>query len=200
MESVKDYLDRLEINNNILNKQLREVYVSKVVYFREDKIVYFHLTSKSIISYETLESLKGEIKSKLSYFKDIKIKISYTGLDRKENKDIIKMYWMNIVYILKTLCPSISRWYKQIEYLCIEDNLKIKLPKGLFYDRLMKLNIVYILKSVIIEELGIDLNINIEKAVDEVVDVKRIIRKTDRILEDKIKELEISSKQENTID
>ncbi|MBQ6632105.1 MAG: PHP domain-containing protein, partial [Romboutsia sp.] len=200
MESVKDYLDRLEINNNVLNKQLREVYVSKVVYFREDKIVYFHLTSKSIISYETLESLKGEIKSKLSYFKDIKIKISYTGLDRKENKDIIKMYWMNIVYILKTLCPSISGWYKQIEYLCIEDNLKIKLPKGLFYDRLMKLNIVYILKSVLIEELGIDLNINIEKAVDEVVDVKRIIRKTERIVEDKIKELEISSKQEKTID
>ena len=45
MESVKDYLDRLEINNNILNKQLKDVYVSKVVYFREDKIVYFHLTS-----------------------------------------------------------------------------------------------------------------------------------------------------------
>ena len=200
MESVKDYLDRLEINNNILNKQLKEVYVSKVIYFREDKIVYFHLTSKSIISYEILESLKIEIKSKLSYFKDIKIKISYTGLDRKENKDIIKMYWMNIVYILKTLCPSISGWYKQIEYLCIEDNLKIKLPKGLFYDRLMKLNIVYILKSVLIEELGIDLNINIEKAVDEVVDVKRIIRKTERIVEDKIKELEISSKQEKTID
>ena len=43
MESIKDYLDRLEINNNILNKQLKDVYVSKVVYFREDKIVYFHL-------------------------------------------------------------------------------------------------------------------------------------------------------------
>ena len=56
MESVKDYLDRLEINNNILNKQLKDVYVSKVVYFREDKIVYFHLTSKSIISYDILDS------------------------------------------------------------------------------------------------------------------------------------------------
>ena len=71
------------------------------------------------------------------FFNDIKIKISYTGLDRKENKDLIKMYWANIVYILKSLCPSISGWYKQIEYLCIEDYLKIKLPKGIFYDRLM---------------------------------------------------------------
>ena len=75
MESVKDYLDRLEINNNILNKQLKDVYVSKVVYFREDKIVYFHLTSKSIISYDILDSLKEELKLKLSYFKDI-LKIS----------------------------------------------------------------------------------------------------------------------------
>ena len=114
MESVKDYLDRLEINNNILNKQLKDVYVSKVVYFREDKIVYFHLTSKSIISYVHLDTLKEELKLKLSYFKDIKIKISYIGLDRKENKDIIKMYWMNIVYIFKALCPSIAGWYKQI--------------------------------------------------------------------------------------
>ena len=97
METVKDYLDRLEINNNILNKQLKDVYVSRVVYFKEDKIVYFHLTSKYIISYEVLEDLKEDLKLKLSYFKDIKIKISYTGFDRKENKDIIKMYWMNIV-------------------------------------------------------------------------------------------------------
>lgn len=141
MESVKDYLDRLEINNNILNKQLKDVYVSKVVYFKEDKIVYFHLTSKSIINYEILDSLKEELKPKLSYFKDIKIKISYTGFDRKESKDIIKMYWVNIVYILKTLCPSILGWYKQIEYLCLDDSLKIKLPKGLFYDRLMKFNL-----------------------------------------------------------
>ena len=76
LESVKDYLDRLEINNNILNKQLKDVYVSKVVYFKEDKIVYFHLTSKSIINYEILDSLKEELKPKLSYFKNIKIPYS----------------------------------------------------------------------------------------------------------------------------
>ena len=68
MESVKDYLDRLEINNNILNKQLKDVYVSKVVYFREDKIVYFHLTSKSIISYDILDTFKRRVKIKAFVF------------------------------------------------------------------------------------------------------------------------------------
>ena len=200
MESVKEYLDRLEINNNILNKQLKDVYVSKVIYFREDKIVYFHLTSKSIISYEILESLKIEIKSKLSYFKDIKIKISYTGLDRKENKDIIKMYWMNILYILKQLCPSIAGWYKQVEYLCIDDMMKIKIPKGIFYDRLIKQNVVYVLKNILNEELGIDLDIIIEKAIDEEVNIEKIIRKTENITNEKVKELEIKSNEEEKED
>ena len=55
MDSVKEYLDKLEINNTILSKQLKEVYIQKVVYFKEDKIVYFYLTSKDIVSYELLD-------------------------------------------------------------------------------------------------------------------------------------------------
>ena len=66
--------------------------------------------------------------------------------------------------------------------------------------RLMKLNIAYILKSRLNEELGIDINITIEKAIDEEVDVKRIIRKSERIVEEKIRELEINSKEEKSND
>ena len=91
METIKEYLDKLEINNNILAKQLKEVYINKVTYFKEDKIFYFYLTSKCIVSYELLEMFREELKEKLTYFKDIKIKIRYTGLDRKKNKDIIKL-------------------------------------------------------------------------------------------------------------
>ena len=57
LDSVKDYLDRLKINNNILNKQLKDVYVSKVVYFREDKIgkkLYINFT-QGYPSYITIE-------------------------------------------------------------------------------------------------------------------------------------------------
>ncbi len=195
METIKEYLDKLEINNNILSSQLKEVYINKVVYFKEDKVVYFYLTSKTIMSYEVLEMFREELKEKLNYFQDIKIKIRYTGLDRKKNKDIIKMYWMNIIYILKQLCPSIAGWYRQVEYLCIDDLLKIKLPKGLFYERLIKQNVVYVLKSILSEELGIDLNIQIEKAIDEDINIEKIMRKTDKITEDRIKELEISSRE-----
>ena len=39
MESVKDYLEKLCINNNILNKQLADVNISKVTYFKEEKLI-----------------------------------------------------------------------------------------------------------------------------------------------------------------
>ncbi|RDY24753.1 PolC-type DNA polymerase III [Romboutsia maritimum] len=192
MESVKEYLDKLEINNSILLKQMKDVYINRVVYFKEDKIVYFYLTSKDIVSYELLDSFREELMNKLDYFRNIKLKIRYTGLDRKANKDIIKKYWSNIIYILKSLCPSIEGWKKQVEFLCLEDNLKIKLPKGLFYDRLMKKNIVHVLKSILSEELGLDLNITLERAIDEKVNVDRLIKRNDREIEEKVRELEVN--------
>ncbi len=60
----------------------------------------------------------------------------------------------------------------------------------------MKLNIAYVLKTRLNEELGIDLNITMEKAIDEEIDVKRIIRKSERVVEEKIRELEINAKEE----
>ena len=38
METVKDYLDKLEIKNSILAKQLKETYINRVVYFKEDRV------------------------------------------------------------------------------------------------------------------------------------------------------------------
>ena len=180
MDSVKEYLDKLEINNTILSKQLKEVYIQKVVYFKEDKIVYFYLTSKDIVSYELLDKFRDELLYTLDYFKDIRVKIRYTGLDRKTNKDIIKRYWNNILYILKSLCPAIEGWYKKVEYMCLDDVLKIKLPKDLFYEKLMRKNVIHVLKTALSEELGIDINIVLERAIDENISISKIIERTDR--------------------
>ena len=69
MDNVKDYLEKLEIKNSRLEKQLKEVQVSKVVYFKEDRIVYMYLLSKEMISHEILDLLKEELLGKLKYFK-----------------------------------------------------------------------------------------------------------------------------------
>ncbi|MDR0879313.1 MAG: PolC-type DNA polymerase III [Clostridioides sp.] len=192
MQTVKEYLDKLEINNSILERQLKEVFIKKVVYFKEDKIVYFYLTSKDIVSHDFLNVFRDELAGKLDYFKEIRIKIRFTGYERAKYKDIIKKYWVNIIYILKTLCPSISVWQKNVEYMCIDEDLKIKLPKEMFYDRLMERNVVSVLKNVLNEELGIDLNITIEKAVDVEIDRDKIIARSEQRIVEKIKALEFA--------
>ena len=195
MDSVKEYLDKLEINNSILDRQLKEVYIQRVVYFKEDKIVYFHLTSKDIVLHDFLDMLSKELSNKLGYFRKIKIKIKFTGLDRAKNKDIVKKYWSNILYILKSMCPAIAGWQKQVEYMCLGNNLKIKLPKNIFYDRLMSKNAIHVLNNVFIEELGMDLNITLEKAVDSEIDIDSIIKNSDSELEERIKALELKESE-----
>ena len=50
MDSIKDYLSKLEIKNDFLYKKLSDVFVTKVVYYKENKTFYIYLSSKDIIS------------------------------------------------------------------------------------------------------------------------------------------------------
>lgn len=197
MDNVKDYLEKLEIKNIRLEKQLKEVQVSKVVYFKEDRVIYMYLISKEIISHEILDLLREELLGKLKYFKNIRIKIKFTGFGRKSEKDIIKAYWHNIIYILKNICPAIEGWKKQIEYMCLDNMLKIKIPKDIFYEKLKKNNIEEVIRNILLEELGIDYEVKVEKAIGEKIDKKKLIEKADKEIEDLIKELDFDVKEEH---
>ncbi|WP_343343268.1 PolC-type DNA polymerase III [Terrisporobacter petrolearius] len=190
MDNIKDYLEKLEIKNSRLEKQLKEVQVSKVVYFKEEKIFYMYLVSKDIISHEILDELREELLCKLKYFKNIRLKIKFNGFGRKSDKDIVKNYWHNILYILKKICPAIEGWKKQVEYMCLDNMLKIKIPKDIFYEKLKKNNIEDVIRNVLLEELGVDYQVKVEKAVSDKTDIKKLIEKTDKEIEDLIKEME----------
>ena len=197
MDNVKDYLEKLEIKNSRLEKQLKEVQVSKVVYFKEDRIVYMYLLSKEMISHEILDLLKEELLGKLKYFKNIRIKIKFTGFGRKSEKDIVKTYWNNIIYILKKICPAIEGWKKQVEFMCLDNTLKIKIPKEIFYEKLKKNNIEDVIRNVLLEELGIDYNVQVEKAVNEKIDKKKILERIDKETEELIREMDFDVIEEN---
>ena len=197
MDNVKDYLEKLEIKNSRLEKQLKEVQVSKVVYFKEDRIVYMYLLSKEMISHEILDLLKEELLGKLKYFKNIRIKIKFTGFGRKSEKDIVKTYWNNILYILKKICPAIEGWKKQVEFMCLDNTLKIKIPKEIFYEKLKKNNIEDVIRNVLLEELGIDYNVQVEKAVNEKIDKKKILERIDKETEELIREMDFDVLEEN---
>lgn len=193
MDSIKDYLKKLEIKNDFLYKKLSDVLVTKVVYYKENKIFYIYLSSKEIISYDILSSLREALLEELDYFSDIRIKMRYNGLSRKSNKDIVKKNWDNILHILKDLSPAIEGWKHNVEYMCIDDTLKIKIPKSMIYDSLKSKNCEYIIRHVFLEEFSIDLKVILEKAVDEKVDIKKILEKMDKEMEEKVREMQISS-------
>ena len=46
MDSIKDYLSKLEIKNDFLYKKLSDVFVTKVVYYKENKTFYIYLSSR----------------------------------------------------------------------------------------------------------------------------------------------------------
>ena len=117
----------------------------------------------------------------------------YNGLSRKSNKDIVKKNWDNILHILKDLSPAIEGWKHNVEYMCIDDTLKIKIPKSMIYDSLKSKNCEYIIRHVFLEEFSIDLKVILEKAVDEKVDIKKILEKMDKEMEEKVREMQISS-------
>ena len=193
MDSIKDYLSKLEIKNDFLYKKLSDVFVTKVVYYKENKTFYIYLSSKEIISYDILSSLREALLEELDYFSDIRIKMRYNGLSRKSNKDIVKKNWDNILHILKDLSPAIEGWKHNVEYMCIDDTLKIKIPKSMIYDSLKSKNCEYIIRHVFLEEFSIDLKVILEKAVDEKVDIKKILEKMDKEMEEKVREMQISS-------
>ena len=193
MDSIKDYLKKLEIKNDFLYKKLSDVLVTKVVYYKENKIFYIYLSSKEIISYDILSSLREALLEELDYFSDIRIKMRYNGLSRKSNKDIVKKNWDNILHILKDLSPAIEGWKHNVEYMCIDDTLKIKIPKSMIYDSLKSKNCEYIIRHVFLEEFSIDLKVILEIAVDEKLDIKKILEKMDKEMEEKVREMQISS-------
>ena len=183
----------IALENYFLYKKLSDVFVTKVVYYKENKTFYIYLSSKEIISYDILSSLREALLEELDYFSDIKIKIRYNGLSRKSNKDIVKKNWDNVLHILKSISPAIEGWKKNVEYMCIDDTLKIKIPKTMLYDSLKSKHCEEIIRHAFLEDFSIDLNVILEKAVDEKVDRKKLMEKMEREMEEKVREMQISS-------
>lgn len=195
MDNIINYIEKLDIKDNIIKKVFTNVLVEKIVYFKEDKIVYFYLSSKSIISNEILKNTELIFKEKLDYFNDVKFKVTYLGFEKKEVKDIIKSYWKNIYFIIKSICPSIIGYEKEIEYMCIDDILKIKIPKEIFYDSLIEKDFINILKNTLNDELKLDLKIDLEKAIEKPFDVNLSQEKLEEELNEKVKLLKATEKE-----
>ncbi|OPJ57129.1 PolC-type DNA polymerase III [Alkalithermobacter paradoxus] len=195
MEKLKEYLDKLNIVNINGNIDLKNMFLKKILYFKENRTIYLYITSKNIINLRDIESLEELIKSKLDYFNNIKIKIRYDISHKEDMGKIIQLYWNNITHVIKSLMPSSSFMFNDIVWKIEKSTLYIEIKDELLYKRLISKNAPYSIKNIINEELGIDISVEFVLNKENDIDLNEYIMKqeqeTDSIL-DKLRLKEVS--------
>ena len=180
MKNFIDFLESIEITKESMIRGFEDVVIDRVLFKKKSGICIFYLSCKSVILHERLENIKREIEKKLCPpINSIKIISKIDGYEKKALKNIIKKYWPNIFYLIKQNCPSVLAYNKDLEHLCLDDILKIKAPNEFIFKRLKEKNIDDKIKEMIFEELGIEVDVILEKAKEnkhEENELKKIIR------------------------
>ncbi|SHJ44293.1 PolC-type DNA polymerase III [Tepidibacter formicigenes] len=179
MEGIKEYLTKIGLDKVKLDSTFNNVCIKKILYFREDKIVYIFLESNKILKINTLKKLEIEIKNKLDYFNSIRIKVRYKDLDINNIINILDSYWNNILFVIKSLVPSINCICNEIKWKYEDNSFKISINDEILYKRLTIKNASYSIKNIINEELGLDLNVNFILQPKETLDLQEYMSKKD---------------------
>ena len=181
MKNFIEFLESIEISKESLTKGFEELIIDRTILKKKSGICVFYLSSKSVVLHERLENIRKEMEKKLCPPIDsIKVILKIEGYEKKPLKKVIKKYWPNIFYLIKQNCPSVLAYSNDLEHLCIDDLLKIKAPNEFIFNRLKEKELDEKIKTMIFEELGIEVNVILEKAKEnkhEEDEIKKIIKK-----------------------
>ena len=155
MQSLAAYLNKIKIADGFKKEQMENLYVKKIVYYRENKVLNIHMDSKSIMDVDFISKLEGAIKIALCHFKDVKIKMKYTDLDVEDKNGLIKSYWKHIIKYIELSMPSIKNFVKDMSWRLENDNLTIEMPCDFLINMIKNKKLEYGIKSTIAQELGV---------------------------------------------
>lgn len=77
METAREYIKKIGIDVQELHPSIGDAFLSKAVYFREDKALDIHLEPKEVIVAEELSKLQDHIRLKLDWLERVRIKVFY---------------------------------------------------------------------------------------------------------------------------
>lgn len=167
MEFLNDFFTNLKVKDRRILTELEGVEIKKKIFNRKKKILKLYLESPNILRNSTLDIAKNKIKSNMNkYIDDVVIVVEYIGMEKKSSKAIFSRYWDNILYFIEKKIPSVRAYIDNVEYMTIDNILKIKLPNTFIYNRFKSSGLDIAIKSMILDELGIDFDIVVEKAVE----------------------------------
>lgn len=181
MESLLDVFQKLDIHKKGFKKDFEDATVTKISINKKNGKIKFYLSSKNVISHELLDEAKYEVSKKIKQKKDdIGFTVSIKYNEKKDRKDLIKTYWKNIFYLMKLECPSIRAYSDSVEYMFLKEELKIKAPNRMIFNRLLEKKLDQKIKLMILQELNYDIDVIFECAVEnknDVTYIERILKK-----------------------
>ena len=179
MLTLYDYLLKMGIKEQSNKIKTKEIFFNKIVYYKENKAIDIYVSCKKIQNSEELKKLELLTKKQLKYFQEVKLILTYNELDINNVYSMLTEYWDNILFVLKTLVPSISFLPNELSWNIKDRNLEICLCDEILMNRLNSKNAQFSLKNIISQELGLDFCISFALKNNSKVNMDEYITRKD---------------------
>lgn len=159
----------------------KNIRLSNMIYFRNEKILDIYIESQEIIKYSTLKEHEDKLKQTFKDIKNIRLRPRYK-FENKKIEDFIGDFYENIKYIVSSICPSTLCTHDSISFLFKKEENKIIMNiKDRFVEQRIKgKNIPYSINKIIEEETGFSINVEV-KCLNHDMDMEKYT--TDKIAE-----------------
>lgn len=163
MGEVKKKLNDLttDLDLKLENEKLLDLDIMKIYINSENKTFKIKVHCDEIISEKDIEVLEQALKAKFYKFEDVYVSIQY-NLKETDKNDILKLYFPNIIFLIKKEIPSSSAWLDSIEWSIENNTFIISVNNDIGVHILKARNMDVRIKEKIKENLDMDLFIRVE--------------------------------------
>lgn len=155
---LENFLETLNVYDIPRSKIIKDLEVERTIYKRDTNSMTVHLESSKIISHKKLEELRKVFEKKMCPpLKKVVFVLKIKSLNKKKVSSTMKKYMPNIFFHMVRKSPALIAFENKVEYLYLDDVLKIKIPHQMIYENLKTLEIEQSIKDMVFEELGIEL-------------------------------------------
>lgn len=140
----------------------KDIRLSNMIYFRNEKVLDIYIESQEIIKYSTLKEHEDKLKQTFKDIKNIRLRPRYK-FENKKIEDFIGDFYENIKYIVSSICPSTLCTHDSISFSFEKEENKIIMDiKDKFVEQRIKgKNIPYSINKMLEEETGFSINIEV---------------------------------------
>lgn len=163
MPKLKKKLNDLtaDLDLELENKKLLDLDIMKIYINSAKKTFKLIVHCDEIISEKDLEVLEQALKLKFYKFKDVNVSVRY-NLKQTDQNDILKLYFPNIIFLIKRDIPSSSAWLDSIEWSIEKNTLIISVNNYIAVHILKTRDMEMKIKEKIKENLNLDLYVRFE--------------------------------------